>query len=73
VVTVDVHGTSGPQLAQTTRQQPVLSTRAFDIDRNEIRTRIERIIEENTESAPERGTSSAQQQSPDPSDQSGFR
>ena len=73
VVTVDVHETSGPQLAQTTRQQPVLSTRAFDIDRSEIRTRIEQIIEENTEHTPEGGTSSARQQSPEQSDQSGFR
>ena len=62
-----------PQLAQTARQQPVLSTRVFDLDRSEIRTRIEQIIEENTESTPEGGTSSVRQQSPDQSDQSGFR
>jgi len=43
VVTVDIRETSGPQLAQTARQQPVLSTRVFDIDRSEIRTRIEQI------------------------------
>jgi membrane fusion protein (multidrug efflux system) len=47
VVTVDLRDTSGAQLAQTARQQPVLATRAFDIDRSEIRTRIEQIIEEN--------------------------
>ena len=70
VVAVDVHETSGPQLAQTARQQPVLSTRAFDIDRSEIRTRIEEIIEENTDKAPEAVTPSARQQSPD---QSGLR
>ncbi|HEY2339823.1 MAG TPA: HlyD family efflux transporter periplasmic adaptor subunit [Steroidobacteraceae bacterium] len=70
VVTVEVRETSGPQLAQTARQQPVLSTRAFDIDRSEIRTRIEQIIEENTEHTPEGVTPSARQQS---SDQSGFR
>src|SRR5215468_10810397 len=70
VVAVDVHETSGPQLAQTARQQPVLSTRAFDIDRSEIRTRIEQIIEENTEHTPEGGRSSARQQSSDKSDQS---
>jgi membrane fusion protein, multidrug efflux system len=70
VVTVDVRETSGPQLAQTARQQPVLSTRAFDIDRSEIRTRIEQIIEENTEPTPEGVTPSARRQS---SDQSGFK
>ncbi|HTL91077.1 MAG TPA: HlyD family efflux transporter periplasmic adaptor subunit [Steroidobacteraceae bacterium] len=70
VVTVDVRETSGPQLAQTARQQPVLSTRAFDIDRSEIRTRIEQIIEENTEPTPEGFTPSARRQS---SDQSGFK
>jgi len=68
VVTVDVHETSGAQLAQTTRQQPVLSTRAFDIDRSEIRTRIEQIIEENTEHTPQGGSSSARQQNSDQSD-----
>jgi len=70
VVTVDIRETSGPQLAQTARQQPVLSTRVFDIDRSEIRTRIEQIIEENTEHTPEGVTPSARQQSSDPS---GFR
>jgi membrane fusion protein (multidrug efflux system) len=70
VVTVEVRETSGPQLAQTTRQQPVLSTRVFDIDRSEIRTRIAQIIEENTEHTAQGVTPSARQQSPD---QSGFR
>jgi len=70
VVTVEVRETSGPQLAQTARQQPVLSTRVFDIDRSEIRTRIEQIIEENTEHTAQGVTPSARQQS---ADQSGFR
>jgi membrane fusion protein (multidrug efflux system) len=70
VVTVEVRETSGPQLAQTARQQPVLSTRVFDIDRSEIRTRIEQIIEENSEHTAQGVTPSAQQQS---ADQSGFR
>jgi membrane fusion protein, multidrug efflux system len=75
VVTVEVRETSGPQLAQTARQQPVLSTRVFDIDRSEIRTRIEQIIEENTEHTaqgvtPQGVTPSARRQS---ADQSGFR
>jgi membrane fusion protein (multidrug efflux system) len=70
VVTVEVRETSGPQLAQTARQQPVLSTRVFDIDRSEIGTRIEQIIEENTEHTAEGVTPSARQQS---ADQSGFR
>jgi membrane fusion protein (multidrug efflux system) len=70
VVTVDIRETSGAQLAQTARQQPVLSTRAFDIDRSEIRTRIGEIIEENTDKTPEGVTPSARQQIPD---QSGLR
>ncbi|HTL21758.1 MAG TPA: HlyD family efflux transporter periplasmic adaptor subunit [Steroidobacteraceae bacterium] len=49
VVTVDMRETSGPQLAPTAREQPVLSTRAFDIDRSEIRGRIQQIIAENAE------------------------
>ncbi|HTL91989.1 MAG TPA: HlyD family efflux transporter periplasmic adaptor subunit [Steroidobacteraceae bacterium] len=48
VVTVDMRDTSGPELAPTPREQPVLSTRAFDIDRSEIRGRIQQIIDENT-------------------------
>lgn len=51
VVTVDMRDTSGPQLAPTAREQPVLSTRAFDIDRSEIRGRIQQIIAENAEGA----------------------
>jgi membrane fusion protein, multidrug efflux system len=70
VVTVEVRETSGPQLAQTARQQPVLSTRVFDIDRSEIRTRIAQIIEENTEHTAQGVTPSARQQS---AGQSGFR
>ena len=33
--------------------EPVLSTRAFDIDRGEIRARIAQIIDENMGEAPE--------------------
>ena len=51
VVTVDMRDTSGPQLAPTAREQPVLSTRAFDIDRSEIRGRIQQIIAENVDGA----------------------
>ena len=51
VVTVDMRDTSGPQLAPTAREQPVLSTRAFDIDRSEIRGRIQHIIAENVDGA----------------------
>jgi membrane fusion protein, multidrug efflux system len=47
VVTVDVRDTSGAQLAQAPRQEPVLATRAYDIDRSEIRARIQQIIDEN--------------------------
>ena len=53
VVSVDIHDTSGAQLAQTARQEPVLLTRAYDIDRSEIQARIEQIIEENIGEAPE--------------------
>jgi membrane fusion protein, multidrug efflux system len=51
VVTVDMRDTSGPQLAPTAREQPVLSTGAFDIDRSEIRARIQQIIAENVDGA----------------------
>jgi membrane fusion protein (multidrug efflux system) len=51
VVTIDVRDSSGPQLAPTAREQPVLATRAFDIDRSEIRTRIQQIIDENADAA----------------------
>jgi membrane fusion protein (multidrug efflux system) len=51
VVTIDVRDSSGPQLAPTAREQPVLATRAFDIDRSEIRTRIQQIIDENADEA----------------------
>jgi membrane fusion protein (multidrug efflux system) len=49
VVTIDVRDSSGPQLAPSAREQPVLATRAFDIDRSEIRTRIQQIIDENAD------------------------
>ena len=61
VVTVDMRDSSGPQLAPTPREQPVLSTRAFDIDRSEIRDRIQQIIDEN--SAEGAGRQPAQTQS----------
>jgi len=47
-----VRDASGPQLAQTPPQEPVLATGAFDVDRSEIRARIEKIIEENTGEPP---------------------
>jgi membrane fusion protein (multidrug efflux system) len=46
--TVDVHDSSGEQLAQTTPQKPILATNTFDIDRSEIKSRIEEIIRQNT-------------------------
>ena len=52
VVTIEVRDASGPQLAQTPPQEPVLATGAFDVDRSEIRARIEKIIEENTGEPP---------------------
>src|SRR5262249_20741330 len=56
---VDVRDPSGEILAQSTRQQPVLATNAYDIDRQEIQARIAHIIEENT--AAESGRFAAQQ------------
>ena len=52
VVTIAVRDASGPQLAQAPPQEPVLATGAFDVDRSEIRARIEKIIEENTGEPP---------------------
>jgi membrane fusion protein (multidrug efflux system) len=46
-VQVDVRDVSGAILAQTARQTPVLATSAYDIDRQEIQSRIAHIIEEN--------------------------
>ena len=48
VVRVDLHDTSGAELAQTARREPVLETRAYDIDNGEIRARIEQIINDNS-------------------------
>ncbi len=45
---VDVHDDSGPQLAPAPRQQPVLTTSAYDIDRGQITARIAQIIGENS-------------------------
>jgi membrane fusion protein (multidrug efflux system) len=46
---VDVRSESGQILAQSARQEPVLSTSAYDIDRQEIQARIAHIIEENAQ------------------------
>jgi membrane fusion protein (multidrug efflux system) len=45
---VDVHDTSGQQLAQSAPGKPVLATSAYDVDRSEIRASIARIIRDNT-------------------------
>lgn len=47
-VTVDVRETSGPQLAQRPRPEPVLTTRAYDVDRSQIDSRIAQIVRDNT-------------------------
>ena len=54
VVRVDLHDTSGAELAQTARREPVLETRAYDIDNGEIRARIEQIINDNSAESPQR-------------------
>jgi membrane fusion protein (multidrug efflux system) len=46
-VQVDVRDVSGAILARTARQTPVLATSAYDIDRQEIQSRIAHIIEQN--------------------------
>ena len=51
-VSVDVHDEGGPQLAPEPPREPVLATRAYEIDRSEIITRIAQIIRDNEESAP---------------------
>jgi membrane fusion protein, multidrug efflux system len=48
VVRVEVHDTSGAELAPTPRREPVLETRAYDIDTSAIRARIEQIVEDNS-------------------------
>jgi membrane fusion protein, multidrug efflux system len=45
---VDLHDSSGPQLAQRPPAAPVLATSAYDIDRGPIKARIVAIIAENT-------------------------
>jgi membrane fusion protein, multidrug efflux system len=45
---VEVRETSGPQLARSTPLEPVLSTRAYDIDRTAVAARIAEIIRDNT-------------------------
>lgn len=47
LVRVDVQDTSGVELAQTPRREPVLETRTYDIDAASIRVRIEQIINDN--------------------------
>jgi membrane fusion protein, multidrug efflux system len=47
VVRIDVRDTSGAELAHTPRREPVLETRAYDIDMSEIRARVEQIINDN--------------------------
>jgi len=47
-VRVDVRNVSGQILAQSVRQTPVLQTNAYDIDRQEILSRIAHIIQQNT-------------------------
>jgi len=54
VVRVDLHDTSGAELAQTPRREPVLETRAYDIDSSEIRARIEQIINDNVAESAQR-------------------
>jgi membrane fusion protein, multidrug efflux system len=45
---VDVHDDGGQQLALKPRSEPVLTTTAYDVNRDEIKARIAQIISENT-------------------------
>jgi membrane fusion protein (multidrug efflux system) len=49
--TVDVRNDSGAVLAQAPRQEPVLATSTYDIDRGEITGRIAQIIQDNSRDA----------------------
>ncbi len=52
-VSVETRDDSGPVLAQSVREEPVLSTSAYELDNGEIKARIAEIIRENTrEGAP---------------------
>jgi membrane fusion protein (multidrug efflux system) len=53
--TVDVRDDSGPVLAQVPRQEPVLATNTYDIDRAEITGRIAQIISDNSRDANAQG------------------
>ncbi len=48
-VQVEVRNVSGPILAQSARRAPVLATNAYDIDLQEIESRIAHIIRDNTD------------------------
>jgi membrane fusion protein, multidrug efflux system len=48
VATVDVRDDSGVQLAAAAHEQPVLATHTYDMDRQEIMTRIAQIVSDNT-------------------------
>jgi len=62
--TVDVRDDSGEQLAHAPRLEPVLTTRAYDLDRREIAARIEQIVSEN-ERAPQASRAVAQRERSD--------
>ena len=47
-VRIDVHDSSGSQLATAPRREPVLATQAYDTDLGEIRARIAEIIRDNS-------------------------
>jgi len=55
--TVDIHETSGPQLAPAPRKEPVLNTDIYVIDFSEITARIAQIIADNAPSDLGRGAS----------------
>jgi membrane fusion protein, multidrug efflux system len=57
--TVDVSHDSGPQLALMPRQEPVLNTNIYAIDKSEITARIAQIIAENAPLEPSRKVPSA--------------
>ena len=51
-VNVDVRDESGTQLAATPPQQPVLTTRVYDVDPAELAARVAQIVSDNARAAP---------------------
>jgi membrane fusion protein (multidrug efflux system) len=62
--TVDIHTTSGPQLAQVPRKEPILNTDIYTVDFSEITARIAQIIADNAPLDPTPGFGPARARTP---------